>query len=79
MTDRNRARGCSRRHPALNLEIRLEVRHQKGGGDSLAGDVSRDQPETPSAKVQEIEIVAANLARLDARARVFECPEGGGI
>ncbi len=38
------------RHLTLNLEICLEIRHQQRGGDSLAGDISRYQPETPSPR-----------------------------
>ena len=63
------------RHLTLNPEIRLKICHQKRGGYSFAGNVANYKPETPSAKVQEIEVIAANLASLDARTRVFECSD----
>jgi hypothetical protein len=64
------------RHLTLDLEVGLEIRHQKSGGDSFAGHVARHKPETPFAKIQEIEIIPSDLASLDARTRVFECSNG---
>lgn len=63
------------RHLTLNAEIRLKICHQKRSGYSFARNVACYKPETPSAKVQEIEVIAANLASLDTRTRVFECPD----
>src|SRR5947209_15798835 len=57
---------------ALDPQIRLKIRHQERRGNALAGDVADHQPETLSAQVQEIVVIAPTLAGLDACTRIFE-------
>src|SRR6266436_7084053 len=56
-------------------KIGLQVGHQERGGDSFAGDVCDDEAEAVLAEVEEVVIVAADLASLDADAAVFESGE----
>src|SRR6266481_755703 len=56
-------------------QIGLQVGHQERGGDSFAGDVGDDEAEAALAEVEEVVIVAADLASLNADARVFESGE----
>ena len=56
-------------------QIGLQVGHQERGGDSFAGDVCYDEANAALAEIEEIVIVTADLAGLDADARVFESSE----
>ena len=60
---------------ALAAEIGLKVSHQESGGDAFAGDIADDEAEPAVAELEEIVVVAADLARLDAHARVVEASE----
>ena len=57
---------------ALATEIGLQIGHQEGGGDALSGDVADDEAETAAAETQEVVVIAANFAGLDAKAGVLE-------
>src|SRR5207344_2947562 len=61
---------------ALAAQVRLQVRHQQRSRDSLAGDVADHEPQPLLAEAQEIEIVAAHLARLHAAASVVQRARG---
>ena len=61
---------------ALAAQVGLEVRHQEGGRDSLPRDVADHEPEAFLAEVQEIVVVAADLASLDAQPGVLERARG---
>ena len=56
-------------------QIGLQVGHQERGGDSFAGNVRDYEAETILTEIEEIVVVAADLAGLDADARVFESAE----
>src|ERR1700674_874463 len=60
---------------AETAKIGLQVGHQERGGDAFAGDVGDDEGEGTLTEVEEVIIVAANLASLDADAAVFESGE----
>jgi hypothetical protein len=60
---------------ALTTKIRLKIGHQKSRGDSLPCNVADYQPEPLLTQVQEIVVIAANLARLNANTRVLECAQ----
>ncbi len=49
----------------------LQIRHQQSCGDSLAGNIADDQAQPLRPEIQEIEIIASHLARLQADACVF--------
>ena len=57
---------------ALAAEIGLQIGHQESGGDALSGNVADDEAEAAAAKIEEVVIIAANLAGLDAKTGVFE-------
>src|SRR5579863_7132681 len=57
---------------ALAAQIRLQIGHQKGGGDSLSGDIADHQSKPLAAQIQKVVIVAAHLASLNADAGVLE-------
>src|SRR5467141_2986532 len=57
---------------ALTAEIGLQIGHQKSGGDSFSGNVADDEAEPLLAEIQEIVIIAADFAGLNAKAGVFE-------
>src|SRR5258706_885136 len=61
---------------AETAQIRLQVGHQECGGDSFAGDVCYDEAKPVLAEVEEIVIIATDLASLDADAGVFQSGEG---
>ena len=56
----------------MDPKVSLEIRHQQRGGDAFAGNVARDEPETPVANVKEIEVVAADRAGLATGASVVK-------
>ena len=67
-----KALGLIDRSGALTAQIRLKVGHQQRGRHALAGDVADDQPETVLPEVEEIVVIAAHPARLDACACVLQ-------
>jgi hypothetical protein len=56
-------------------QIRLQVGHQERGSDSFAGDVGDDQAEAVLTEVEEVVVIAADLASLDTDAAVVESGE----
>src|SRR5882757_8105767 len=56
----------------LAAEVGLEIGHEQGGGDAFAGDVADDESEPLVAEGEEVVVVAADVAGLDADARVVE-------
>src|SRR6476661_1192621 len=54
----------------------LQVGHQQSRGDALSRHVADYDSKPAAAYFEEIVVVAANLAGLDAQARVFEGGEG---
>ncbi len=62
-----------RRHCALHAEIRLKISHQKCSRHSFTCNIADDHAEAISTKVEEVVVIATNLASLDARTRVFDC------
>ena len=61
---------------ALTAEVRLEIGHQERGGYAFTGDIADDESDPLLSQIQEIVIVAADLASLDAESRVFQCRAG---
>ena len=61
----------------LAAEVGLEIGHQESGGDALACDVADDEAETLVAEGEEVVVVAADVAGLDADAGVVEGIELG--
>src|SRR5438034_8528595 len=62
---------------ALAAEIGLQIGHQESSGDSFSGDVADDEAEAPLAEIQEVVVVAADFARLHAKARILKRLERG--
>lgn len=56
---------------ALAAEVSLQIGHQESGRDSLACNIGKDQSELVVAKIKEIEIIAADMAGLNASAGVI--------
>src|ERR1700737_4133043 len=56
----------------LAAEVGLEIGHEKSGGDAFAGDVADDESEALVAEGEEVVVVAADVAGLDADAGVVE-------
>src|SRR5690348_12476556 len=52
--------------------MRLQVGHQQGSGRSFSGNIANDQSETLAAEIEEVVVIAAHLACLDADAGIFE-------
>jgi len=61
---------------ALAAEIGLQIGHQESGGDAFSGDVADDEGETAAAETQEVVVIAADFAGLDAKASIFEGFQG---
>jgi hypothetical protein len=61
----------------LAAEVGLEIGHQEGGGDALASDVTDDETEALVTEGEEVVVVAADVAGLDADAGVVEGVEWG--
>ena len=61
---------------ALAAEISLQIGHQESGGDSFSGNIADDEAETAAAKTQEVVVIAADFAGLDAKAGIFEGFQG---
>jgi len=62
-------------HGAEAAQIGLQVGHQKGSGNAFPGNVRDDKTETILAEIEEVVVVAADLAGLDADAGVFQSGE----
>ena len=56
----------------LAAQVGLQVGHEKGGGDSFAGNVADDEAELVLAEVEDIEVIASHVAGGKAKAGVFE-------
>lgn len=56
-------------------KIGLEIGHQQSASNSLPGNVGENEGEARGTEIEEIVIVAANLARLHAGSGVFESSE----
>ena len=56
----------------LATQVGLQVGHEQGGGDALAGDVADDEAELVLAEIEKIVVVASDLAGREAQAGVFE-------
>ena len=56
----------------LAAQIRLQVGHEKGSGNSFTGNIADDQAEPSLAEIEEVEVIASDLAGLNAKASVFE-------
>ena len=61
---------------ALAAEIGLKIGHEESGGDSLSGNVANDEAEALAAEIQEVVIITADFAGLDAKAGIFEGFQG---
>src|SRR5882724_12702096 len=61
---------------ALTAQIGLQISHQESGGDTFSGNVSDDEAEAMAAEVEEIVVVAAHFAGLDASSGVVQRFEG---
>ena len=61
---------------ALAAQIRLQIGHQESSGDSFSGNVADHEAEPLAAEIEEIVIIAADLASLDADAGVLERGQG---
>src|SRR5712692_10970951 len=64
---------CNR---ALASQVRLQIRHQQGARDSLTCNVAEHQADPVSAQVEEVVVIASDLASLTAETRVFESLQG---
>jgi hypothetical protein len=62
---------------ALAAHIGLQIGHEEGGSDAFSRDVADDETEALLAEIEEVVIVAADFAGLDADAGVFESFERG--
>src|SRR6185437_5171175 len=60
------------RKSALAAQIGLQVGHQQSSSDPFAGDVANHQTQPAFSYVQKIEVVSANLMRLQAQTGIFE-------
>ena len=64
-------------HGALAAEIRLQVGHEQRGGNAFARDVADDQAKTLFAQMQEIVVIAADMASLAASTGKLQRWQGG--
>src|SRR5271168_616661 len=62
---------------ALAAEVSLEIGHEESGGDAFSGDVADDEAEAAAAEIEEVVVVTADLAGLNAKTGVFEGIERG--
>src|SRR5208282_6493908 len=60
------------RQRVLAADVGLEIGHQQRSGDALSRNVRQDDGEAAGAQIEEVVVVAADDARLDAAAGVFE-------
>ena len=61
----------------LAAKVGLEVGHEECSGDAFAGDVADDEAEAAVAEREEVVVVAADVAGLDADSGVVEGFERG--
>ncbi len=61
----------------LAAEVRLEVRHEEGGGHPFPHHVPDDEAQAVGAQAQEVVVVAAHRLRRKASAGVVERLQGG--
>jgi len=60
------------RDRALAPQIRLQVRHQQCRRDPFSHDVADHHPQPLRTQIEKVVVIAANLPRLDAHARIVE-------
>ena len=61
----------------LTAKIGLQIGHEERGGDAFSGDVADDEREAVAAEIEEVVVVSADVAGLDADAGVVEGLEHG--
>ena len=61
---------------ALTAQIRLQIRHQKGPGNSFSGNVAEHKREPVLTQMKKVIVIATHLAGLNADARIVECFQG---
>jgi hypothetical protein len=64
--------GLVAREGELAAEVGLEIGHEKCGSDAFAGDVADDEAEPLAAEGEEVVVVAADVAGLEADTSVVE-------
>lgn len=64
---------------ALAAKIGLQIGHEQGGGDALAGNIADDEAEAVVAEAEKVVVVAADLAGLMANSSVIEGAELGEV
>jgi hypothetical protein len=67
-----KAREIVKRDGVAAAEISLEIGHQQSAGNSLPGNVGKNQGKARGTEIEEVVVVAADLARLHAGSGVFE-------
>ena len=60
----------------LAAQIRLEIGHQESRGDAFACNVAHHQPQALLAEIQKIVVITADMAGLNANARIIERATG---
>ena len=69
--------GFVAREGELAAEVGLEIGHEERGGDAFAGDVADDEAETLVSEGEEVVVVSADVAGLNADSGIVECVECG--
>ena len=69
--------GFVAREGELAAKVGLKIGHEESGGDAFAGDVTDDEAEALVSEGEEVVVVAADVAGLNADAGVIEGVEGG--
>src|SRR5258708_362221 len=64
---------------ALAAQIRLQVRHQQSAGNPFSRDVSKHQSEPLPPEIEEVVIIAADLASLYADAGIVQRLQHGKV
>src|SRR5256885_190984 len=59
----------------LAAEVRLQVGHQESARDALPCNVAQHQSNPLSSEVEEVVIIASDLASLAAESRIFQRPQ----
>jgi hypothetical protein len=59
-------------HSTLAAQVCLQVRHQKSGGNSFAGDIADHEAKPLLAEIEEVEVVPSDLPGLNAHACIFQ-------
>lgn len=57
---------------ALAAEVGLEIGHEESGGDAFAGYIGDDEAEALAAEIEEIVVVAADMAGRETETGKFE-------